>query len=328
MPSIDTSRRKFLAGSLVLSSGLLSGCTSDFTTGGSSPAPSLHFQMESIGQSLVEHYVVDLEETRIEWDEDAFSAALEESNYTTQFRRPFPLRSGNEPAYTRHDGSFYELDSVIVGEERVSHPVLRLFRVGRQGESADLPNYTAQEELPRIDQHGVQIAHMAARARGNEGGFPVGLVERGGFVYRSPDHEDESRLVSQSGPDHVGFRDVIYRVEVSRETFYEPVHRPEINPVADSEEEMEAVLRGAFVDSRLDPASLSQEERQIIRNARGGGYEETHPFSDAFVSLLKALDRREFIDGNIKKDARHPRSRGNVVRYGSEYFDYFLRLDA
>ena len=110
------------------------------------------------------------------------------------------------------------------------------------------------------------------------------------------------------------------------------VERPRMRRVherdADGEEEMEAVLRTVYVDSRIDPDSLTGDEHQIVREARGEGYEESHPFSDAFESLLEALHRRAFIDGNIEKDAGIDRNRGDVLKYGDEYFDYRLLLEA
>lgn len=169
-------------------------------------------------------------------------------------------------------------------------------------------------------------AGEAARARGNEGGYPVGLVERGGHVYRSD--RRESQLLGDSAPSHVGFRDVVYRTEVATETFYEPIYRPDLEPVADSEEEMEDVLRAVLVDSRIDQESLTTDERRIVQNAIGGGYQDTHPFSEPLVSLLEGLDRREFVDGNIEKDATIDRTRENVLKYGEEYYDYYLFLES
>lgn len=334
MPSICSSRRNVLVGCAALGSGLLSGCTSRLFSGDTSPdstsatGPRLHLRLASIGQSLVDHHVVDLTETRIEWDEKAFQAALEGSDFTLQYRHPFPVGDGDEPAYARHDGTYYRLDAVIVGEAEVTHPVLRLYRVGRQGDADDLPEFTPTDELPKVDQTAVHIAHMAARARGNRGGMPVGLVQRGGYVYRSAERADESRLLAESGPQHVSYRDVVYRIELSNETFYEPIYRPDVDPVAESTDEMEAVLRAVFVDSRIDPESRTQDERRIIREARGDGYAESHPFSDSFESILTALDKRAYLDGNIEKDAGVSMNGREVLQYGDEYYDYHLRFES
>lgn len=328
MPSTSVSRRRVLAACTPVAGGFLGGCSDGLRSGEASSGSTLHLRLHAIGRSLVERHVTDLAETDVEWDEDAFQAALDGSDYTLQYRRPFPVRNRDEPAYTLHEGTYYELDSVIVGEARVSRPILRLYGVGRQDGSDDLPAFTPHDELPPVDQRAVQIAHLATRARGNEGGMPVGLVERGGYAYRSEERANRSRLLTDSGPAHVGYRDAVYRVERSNETFFEPIYRPDIDPVAESEAEMEAVLRAAFVESRIDPDSLTQEERRIVRRARGNGYDESHPFSDPYVSLLEALDRRAFIDGNVEKDAGVERDRSPVLEYGAEYYEYFLRLES
>ncbi len=164
MPSDTLSRRNLLVGCDMIMGSLLAGCTGRLSRGDSLTNPTLHFQMERIGRSLVDHHVVDLEETRIEWVEKAFEVALKGSDYATPLRPPFPVRNGDEPAYAHHEGIYYELDSIIVGEEQLSQPVLRLFSVGQQGESEEVPDFTPYEELPTVDQRAVQIAHMAARA--------------------------------------------------------------------------------------------------------------------------------------------------------------------
>lgn len=328
MPSIRSPRRTLLVGCAALAGGFLSGCTSGPSADDSSSGSTLRFQMHRIGDSLIDRHVVDLEATRIPWDEEAFQAAIDGSDYTTRYHRPFPVRDGDEPAYARHEGVYYRLDSIVVGEEQVTRPVLRLYRVGRQGDSTELPDFTPNGALPAVDKRAIEIAHMAARARGNEGGYPVGLVERGGYVYRSEDRERRSRLLTEDGPSHVGYRDTVYRVDVTGETFYEPIYRPDVDPVAESEDEMDALLRGAVVDNRINPGSLTRDERGIVGRARSGGYEESHPFSDPFVSLLEALDRRAYIDGNIERDAGLDSARGDVLKYGEDYYDYHVRFES
>jgi len=168
---------------------------------------------------------------------------------------------------------------------------------------------------------------MAARARGNVGGVPVGLVERGGYVYRREEAVEASRLLGDSGPSHVAYRGTIYAVEVARETFYEPVYRAEVEPVADSPAEMEAVLRARFVGARFERDDLSDEAQSILRDARGReGYSESHPYSSAYRSILRLLDRRMFIDGNIRKDAFSEPDRPSLVQYGDEYYEFRLRF--
>lgn len=168
---------------------------------------------------------------------------------------------------------------------------------------------------------------MAARARGNQGGVPWGLVQRGGSVYRETDAASESSLLGESGPTHVSYRRHIYRVETTTETFHEAVYRPDIEPVADTEAELEQVLQAQLLDSRLDPDTLSDDERTIIREARGDGYEASYPYPEALNSLLRKLDQRAYIDGNISKDGRRPQpSTDYPLKYGETYFEYRLEL--
>jgi hypothetical protein len=153
------------------------------------------------------------------------------------------------------------------------------------------------------------------------------LVERGGYVYRSADHVNESRLLGAGGPTHIEYRDRRYRVEVSVETFYDPIYRADVDPVAGSEAEMEAVLRAALVTARLELDSLTEAERRIIRRATGAGYDETHPFSEPLESVLKALDRRAYLDGDIENDGGLSRDRSAIVLYGAEYYDLHVWLE-
>ncbi|WP_135851578.1 hypothetical protein [Halorussus salinus] len=335
MPSTISRRRLLAAGSAVALAGT-SGCLDairDATgsdsaigseTGNVSGERRLRLSLSRQSGTLADHYVTDFE-GRPHWDEEAFAAAVSGETYTTQLRQPFFAR--DDPKYAKHDGTYYRLGSVVVGEREETHPVLRLRTVGSPDELDSVPDHTAREDLPEADQHAVEIAHMAARARGNVGGVPVGLVERGGYVYRSDEGVEESRLLGDSGPSHVEYRGKIYAVEVSRETFYEPIYRAEVEPVADSPAELEAVLRARFVEARFVRGDLSTDERSLLRDARGRkGYGESHPYSEAYRSVLKRLRRRAYIDGNIRKDAFSEPDRPSVVLYDGEYYEYYLRF--
>jgi hypothetical protein len=182
--------------------------------------------------------------------------------------------------------------------------------------------------LPPGDEHAVRVAHMAARARGNVGGVAVGLVQRGGYVYRREDAVEASELLAADGPERVTYRDTTYSVAVTDEQFHEPVYRATADRVATSPERMEAALRGKFVDARVSREGLSREARDAIGEARGEGYAESHPYSSAYEELLEALHARAYVDGNSRKDAGG-RVRGERMRlYDGEYYDYRLRFRA
>lgn len=324
MPSserTERTRRGVLAAAGTAAATLLSGCAGVVSPSDSS-APSLHLWVESLGDSLRERHVIDLADTRPGWDEQAFRAALNGTDYETAYRPPFPGVSEDDPAYVRHDGTYYHLDALVTGERRARYPVLRLYEVGRIDGSGDLPEYVVHEDLPEADRTAVRVAYMAARARDDEGGVPWTLVQRGGYAYRDPDRRERSRLLAASGPSHVAFRDVVYRVEVTTGTFHEPRYRPDVDPVAESPEGIEEVLQARLVDVRLDPGTLSRDAREIVRAARDDEYEETYPFSDAYESLLRALDERAYLDGDVRNDAGVEQFRTRLVRYGPEYLRY------
>ncbi|SFR36701.1 hypothetical protein [Halogeometricum limi] len=326
MPSTEIGRRRFLAAAGTTALATLAGCSDRLATETGGDASTLTFRVFPFDTGLRDRYVTDLNQTRVPWDEAAFAAARNDSEYTTQYVEPFPTR---EPVWAEFGGTYYHLDEVVVGEEEVTHPVLRLQEERRVSEDeSGAPPAVDHGDLPQVDRKAVQVAYMAARARGNVGGVPWGLVQRGGYVYRDGEATEDSDLLADDAPSYVTFRDRVWAVELATETFHEAVYRPVAEPVAESDAEMEAVIRGTLVGARLDPESLSESEREILSDARTDGYVAEHPFPDAFVSLLKRLDERAYADGNVSKDGGaddYPRR--TVVRYGDEYFEYRLRLD-
>jgi hypothetical protein len=327
VPSTDRTRRSVLAAAGTGTAALLGGCTDAVTPRASPTPPTLALRMHRYDGSLRDRHVVDLADRPPDWDEDAFRAALNGTDDETPYRPPFPGASEDDPRYARHDGTYYRLGSVVTGEREIDHPVLRLYRVGRVDGSADLPEYVAREDLPAVDRTAVHVAHMAARARDDGGGVPWGLVRRGGYVYAGAERRATSRLLGDSGPTHVAYRHAVYRVEVATETFHEPRYRPAVEPVADSPREMETVLRARLLDARLDPRGLSPDAREIVREALNGGYEEPHPFTEAYASLLTALGERAYLDGNVRNDAGVDPDRSRLLAYGDAYAEYRLRLD-
>lgn len=325
MPS-NASRRTILAASAAIATSTVGGCLEGLTDrSGSDSSRKLTLRLSPRDGPLRDRHVVDLDETRIQWDEEAFAAALDGESYTTTNRKPF--FAGDRPKYAKHDGTYYELGSVVVDEATRVHPVLRLETVGRTSEMDSVPDHVPRSELPEADRRAVHVAYMAARARGNEGGVPWGLVERGGYVYRNGDAVESSQLLGDSGPSHVEYRDRIYAIEVTREEFREPVYRATVEPVAESEAAVEAILRARLVDAYVDRSDLPAEARSILREAqRDGGYAESHPYSAAFETVLRALDRRPYLDGNIESDAGVAPNERRLVRYDDRYFEYRLEF--
>ncbi|ELZ61542.1 MULTISPECIES: hypothetical protein [Halorubrum] len=330
MDELAPSRRRLLACAVASGVGIVAGCLgteNDDPSDGD--GAELRLSLSRVEGSLRDRYVRDHDDPPERWDEAGLDAALAGEVYTTRHREPF-LASGDDPAYVRRDGTYYRLDSVVVDEVAETYPVLRLFESDGD-ESADDGDESALDggengPLPEADRRGVRIAHFAARARGNVGGYPVGLVERGGYVYRSVSARDDSELLAADGPDRVVYRDTAYRVEVEREQFHEAVYRPTAEAVAEDPERMEAVLRARLVGPRVGADELSAEAARIVERAAVDEYGETHPYSEAYVELLRAIDARPYIDGNVRKDAGVGANEERMIRYGDEYYERSLRL--
>jgi hypothetical protein len=326
------SRRRFaaigVAGATVAAAGCLGGTFDDGgqTGGGDGDGERvLRLSLSEVGARLRERYVTDPAEADPNWADGAFEAVRNGTTLTTQYRKPF-FSGPDDPTYARHDETYYRLDSVVVGEATVSRPVLRLYEPA-EGDD-DSPGPTGVEALPRIDRRAVEIAHFAARARGNEGGIPSGLVQRGGYVYRRDDAAAESDLLADDGPARVTYRDIEYAVEITDEEFHEPVYRATGERVADAPERMEAVLRAQFVGARFARDDLSADARDVLLAARTDEYRESHPFSEAYREVLRTLHERPYIDGNIRKDAGVESNRADLLRYDDLYYDYRLRFVA
>ena len=324
MPSSNLTRREVLAFGGLATVATLGGCSQRYQFGKDESSAHLVLSLSELEGSLRERYVVDLTETRPPWDEEAFNATLDGTTYTTRHHTPFLTRGEDEPTYAQRNGTYYHLDSEIVDEKTVEHPVLRLYEVA---DEADISDVVPHSSLEQVDKQAVQIAWFAARARDNRGGVPWGLVERDGYVYRDPDALEASALLDESGPFYVEHRDTVYEVEITRETFHEAVYRPDVDSVADSDSQMETVLRAAVLDSRVSRDELSEGERSILRGAVGDSYSEQHPYSEAYEGVLKKLGQWAYVDGNIRKDGRiesglHRR----YLLYDGRYFSYTLRF--
>ncbi|MFB6160071.1 MAG: hypothetical protein ABEJ61_02730 [Haloferacaceae archaeon] len=320
------SRRRFLAGGLATAMAASAGCLDAIGgngAGSDDAERTLVLTLSRVGESLRESFVVDLAETRLDVDDRAFAATLDGEEYTTRYRRPFGSHP-EDPTYTRHEGTYYRLGSVVVDEAAVTHPVLRLAAVGRP-DDPDAPDGVGVDELPEGDQRAARVAYFAARARGDEGGAPWGLVQRGGYVYRDEAAVEDSALLADDGPDHVVVRDRVYEVAVARERFHEPVYRATVEPVAERPERMEAILRAQFVDARVGRDDLSSDARSVLDEARAGSYGESHPYSAGFRAVLRALHKRAYLDGNVRKDAGVVDEGRRMLRYDGVYYDY--RLD-
>lgn len=324
MNNSTLSRRQLLTGGLVVGATAVTGCLANTSGDGTGDSTErLRLTLSQDDGPLRESFVVNLSESDPEWNENAFEAALAGESYTSQYQKPF-LSSSEDPTYAERGGTYYRLGSVVVDEATAIHPVLRLSAIENTTDSPS--NSVAASELPTRDQQAVRVAHMAVRARGNEGGMPVGLVQRGGYVYRGDDAVEASEILAEDGPSRVRYRNTTYEVNISREAFHEPVYRATVEAVADDPEQMEAILRVQFVDAQFARKDLSSTAQDVIETAESDGYSEGHPYSSGYREVLRQLHKRPFIDGNIGKDAGVVNDGRQMVRYDGVYYDYQLRF--
>jgi hypothetical protein len=324
MDGMLLSRRQLLAGGLAAGLTASTGCLGlGSDTAHEEAGPELTLSLRRVDGPLRNRYVHDRESIDPRWDEQALEAAINDEQYTTEYRKPF-FATPDDPAYFHQEGTYYQLRSVIVDEVTETHPVLRLFEA--DGTTSTPVDGSREGTLPEADRRAVYRGHLAARARGNTGGFPSGLVERGGYVYRRDAARNESVLLAEDGPNYVSYRGIRYEVRVTQEQFHEPIYRPTAEPVATDPERMESILRVTFVGARTSQTELSSEARQIIAKAEPTDYSETYPLSDAYEELLRALEKRAYIDGNIRNDAELRATRNELIQYEDRYYEHSLQI--
>lgn len=316
------SRRRLLAGGAVGALAAAAGCLGFGSASKQQQGERrLVLTLTQQDSPLRDHYVENLEGNRSQHDEEAFRTTLEGGTYTSEFFRPF-WSTPEDPVYTRHEGTYYQLGSVVVDEATATYPVLRLY----EREGTPDSDTTAVEELPEIDRAAIQIAYVVARARDDGGGVPWDAVERGGYVYRREESREASQLLADGGPDRVRFRDRIYDVEINREQFHDPVYRATVTPVAEDPERMERIVRAAFVNARIGQETLSSDAQDVVRQAAAGEYSESHPYSEEYRTVLRELERRAYLDGDIENDAGVEPDQPPMVLYGDQYYRYRLRF--
>lgn len=264
--------------------------------------------------SLRERFVKNPAATPRRWSLEAFESTVNGTTYTTQYRKPF-YSTPEDPVYAERDGTYYQLDSVIIDEVTTTRRILRLFESETTGEPVDA------SQLPIGDRRALGIA---IRARNNNGGAPSIYGQRGGYVYRDEEAIDASQLLTSHGPEYVAYRRQVYRVETTVEEFHEPVYRATAEPVAESAEEMETVLRAQYVDARFSRADRSSAAAEILRTAQNGEYAESHPYSSGFTEVLRALHKLAYLDGNIENDADVADTARQMLLYNEVYYEFRL----
>jgi len=312
-------RREFLAAAGAAAGTALAGCAA---VDGLSGEPQLTYTLDAdrIGTSLAPLALWQPPEKPRPWTADYAAnvdAAVAGERPTTYGYRPVP-----DGEYVERDGTYYRLAVVTTGLERVERPVLRLEWVGRLDELEDPPKRVRFPALTRLDQHAVKIAYVAARHRQMGGTAPGDVVEAGGYVYRRDYEGPQSALAPDPQHDYVAYNGAVLEVAVERREFAEPARTGVAIPVAGSEPEFERTLDGEMVDARLDPETLSEDQRLMLSR---DDYEETTPLSEGYRELLVDLDLGDLL--NIGTGADPRAENGLHLALGGEYYRYGLYVN-
>lgn len=310
------SRRSVLGSVATVGTAALAGCTDSLlASDGSANALSYELSLDRIDGSLADRVLWEPADADHPWDRarnDAVRAAAAGERPTTYGYEHVP-----DDEYVVHDGTYYALDVVTTGLERIERPVLTLSWEGRLDEVTDPPAYVRHEDLPGLDRHAVKPAYFAARAREFDGGAPWDVIEEGGYVYR---HLERGTSELAPAPDHeyVAFNDTLLGVSVEQRTLAEPAFTGVRIPVADSREAFARAVDAEFVDARIDADELSEAERLILARER---HEETSPLSEEFRSVIERLGLRRLLDADPDRvpeseNGQHLAYDGSHYRYG------------
>ncbi|QPV61800.1 hypothetical protein I7X12_13700 [Halosimplex litoreum] len=319
MPSRSPSRREFLAAAGLAAGTSLAGCAA---VEGLSGEQQLTYTLDTdrIGTSLAPLALWEPPEEPRPWTADYAAnvdAAVAGERPTTHGYRPIP-----DGEYVERDDTYYRLAVVTTGLERIERPVLRLEWVGRLDELDDPPGRVRLPALTRLDQRAVKIAYVAARHREVGGTAPGGAVEAGGYVYRRGYEGPQSAFAPDPLHEHVEFNGTVLEVSVERREFAEPARTGVAIPVADSEAGFERALDGEMVDARLDPETLSEDQRPMLYR---DGYEETTPLSEDYRELIADLGLGDLLDVGTETGSRA--ENGLHLALGEEYYRYGLYVN-
>jgi hypothetical protein len=298
----------------------LSGCTGDGVESVSDgQALSYELALDRSGESLAPSVLWRPNEPpapHAEHRNAAVRAAAAGERPTTYGYEPIP-----SDEYVEYEGTYYKLDVVATGLERIERPVITLTWVGDVDELEDPPAAVAREDLPPLDRSAVMPAYMAARAREHDGGAPWDVVEEGGTVYRHHDHAS-SELAPTPEHDHVRVHDTVLAVTVERRTLAEPAYTGVRIPVADSRAAFERALDGELVDARVDADELSAASRRLLLGQR---HEEETPLSEPFLAVIEALELRDLLPRSVQNPPEA--ENGLHLAYDDAYYRYGLYVN-
>ncbi|MFB6155183.1 MAG: hypothetical protein ABEJ22_04755 [Haloferacaceae archaeon] len=255
------SRRRVLGAVATLAAS--SGCVFDRNLGSGS-SKSLHF--ESVPESeLGAAYVADESEwTPVQRSLVGDGVPGEADAYGV---RPFEADE-----FVLADGIYYEVSVTEDGTETVERPVLSAEAVDEaDGEVGDFGNLSPTD---------LQAVKCAVASTDDDSPDPC-VIHAGEASAFWPDPDFEYVRVS----------DDLFRLHAEEQSVSLTRYRYEFERVADSHAAFLERYRDELVAVDFDAASLTDEQREMLRTAASEGvYEESPPYSDGYSDLLDRLD--------------------------------------
>lgn len=307
-------RRRLLgASALLLSGGCLqmSPSTTTLTSPGTSEQSTANSDDDCQGGFVVEARPFTASEVTLRLRDDErklIAEAIENGTAEVVSYGQAPIAAN---VFVEYDGAFYETDYSVTTTELTAYELNLSWERGQQVPVTATSIRFA--DLPEADQSALRLAVYG----GEEGQvsdeedkrdqLPQESMEMHEVPIPYPNGGDSSRLVG-GGVVWVSWDDRVYRVEVGDSTTTERHTRQyQVDHIAEDE----AGFREALADDFLIRfADLLEQERAIMEQALGDGYEECTPASDALENLQNRLSN--------EKQLPAPNYRSWFVRFEEE----------
>ena len=271
VPSVSLHRRGALAAAAaLLTGGCLGGVGNDGCSSG------VNVDAEPFDP------VNDLDHRLDERERTVAGEAVENDRSQLTTYREAPFR---DPTLVTHNGAYYRLSREIA--DSVDVPMFALDAEWEEGQSAPSGTEVVQfADLPETDRRVFRLAMPQERS----GQFPEGFSV-GEYPAPYPDGGDGSALIGNT--TWVEWEGRTVRVEVAGEqtgTTERVTYAFAAERVAEGDEAFRALLADDYL---VDLSEAPEAQLEILNSARGGGYEECLPASDALAALRERLNDEE-----------------------------------
>jgi hypothetical protein len=264
----------------------LAGCINDLSSDSQDSTQEYSLRIDSIDVSPVEDALYNPDESALFGDsaQTALANILPDSRHTTYGYEPLPT-----DAYVEHEGSYYQSKYIVTGRTEMDRQVVRVDPVAEQQVPEDA---IVVETLQRPTARVIKILHSDTQTGGQSAA--AALLRDGGYVLRRPAERDSQLAAGELDGQVVTMTESgawAYRVRVSTETITEIAQTAVALEVANSRSQFRDVVFGSRIDAELAPSDLPADPRDILEDAIAAEeYTEQHPISDAFETLLEALE--------------------------------------